>query len=496
MISQLDNNSELVAIFDNAPLIMLLVDEDRRVRRANKMALEYTRREHDEILGLRSGEALRCIHADDHPDGCGYGHDCQNCIIKDTVLDTFKTGESHRRVGTLLNVDAEDNAVPLHVLCSTTQISFAGKNLVLVCLEDVTDIKQTEYDLRISEERYALTQRAAKIGSWDWDILTGNLKWTETIEPIFGFGKGEFGATYEAFLECVHPDDRKHVEDSVNDAVQNDVDYSIEHRIIWPDGTIRWVSEMGNVLRDKSGEPSHMMGIVQDITDRKKVDQLKDEFIGLVSHELRSPLTVIIGAVNTVLGEWDQLSPDEMKNLIQDASLEAENLSHLIGNLVELSRSQANRLIIYPEPADILNIIELAVDSIKRQYPSCQFVLDIPPDIPSVRADQLRIERISYNLLENAAKYSPENSEIKVTARLDGDYVVIGVSDQGDGISLDQQEAIFDSFRRLKKHETSGITGSGLGLSVCRVLVEAHGGSIWIESESGCGSTFYFSLPW
>jgi len=133
--------------------------------------------------------------------------------------------------------------------------------------------KKTAEALRRSEERYALAQRAANIGSWDWDIRTGDLVWSEQIEPMFGFGRDEFGATYEAFLGCVHPEDRQHVIDSVNACVEEGKDYAIEHRIVWPDETIRWVSETGNVVRDEDGKAIRMLGVVQDITERKRWEE-------------------------------------------------------------------------------------------------------------------------------------------------------------------------------------------------------------------------------
>lgn len=126
--------------------------------------------------------------------------------------------------------------------------------------------------LKRSEERYALAQRAANIGSWDWDIGTSELVWSEQIEPMFGFGRGEFGATYEAFLGCVHPEDRQHVVDSVNACVEQGKNYAIEHRIVWPDGAVRWVSETGDVIRDENGKAIRMVGIVQDITERKNAE--------------------------------------------------------------------------------------------------------------------------------------------------------------------------------------------------------------------------------
>jgi PAS domain S-box-containing protein len=127
-------------------------------------------------------------------------------------------------------------------------------------------------DLEINERRYRLAQKAANIGSWDWNIETGDLTWSEKIEPMFGFKKGKFGRTYEAFLNTVHPDDRDYVKKSVNDCVENKKRYAIEHRIVWPNGTIRWVLERGDVIRDKNDKPKRMLGVVQDITINKEME--------------------------------------------------------------------------------------------------------------------------------------------------------------------------------------------------------------------------------
>ena len=145
--------------------------------------------------------------------------------------------------------------------------------------------KQAEEALKRSEERYTLAQQAANIGSWDWDIKTGALAWSFQIEPMFGFGRGEFGATYDAFLECVHPDDRQHVVNSVQACVEKGKNYAIEHRIVWPDGTIRWLSETGDVVRDEEDKAIRMLGIVQDITDRKERES-QQQLVELVLERL------------------------------------------------------------------------------------------------------------------------------------------------------------------------------------------------------------------
>jgi PAS domain S-box-containing protein len=138
--------------------------------------------------------------------------------------------------------------------------------------ERTIELSQRTEALQRSEERYALAQRAANIGSWDWNVLTGDLHWSEQVEPMFGFGPGEFGRSYAEFLDCVHPEDRQFVIDSVNVAVEQDADYTIEHRIVWPDGSVRWVAETGDVLRDEAGQAVRMVGAVRDVTSRREAE--------------------------------------------------------------------------------------------------------------------------------------------------------------------------------------------------------------------------------
>lgn len=162
---------------------------------------------------------------------------------------------------------------------------------LVLTLVDITERVRAQEALRRSEERYATAQRVANIGSWDWDIRTGDLLWSDQIEPMFGFRCGEFGATYEAFLDCVHREDRAPVGDAVNACIEEGDEYAIDHRIVWPDGTVRWVSETGDVIRDENGEAVRMLGVVQDITERK---QAEEELRKLSRAVEQSPSTVVI----------------------------------------------------------------------------------------------------------------------------------------------------------------------------------------------------------
>jgi len=268
-----------------------------------------------------------------------------------------------------------------------------------------------------------------------------------------------------------------------------------ELEICRADGSNAWINLSVRPILDEKGRVVASRSELVDITEHKKLDQLKDEFISLVSHEMRSPLTVITGAVNTVLTEGARLSQEETRQLLKDAALETESLSHLLGNLLELSRIQANRLSLHAEAMSVRKVVQGTVEEVKRQSSRHEFVVDLPKELPPVYADELRLERILYNLLENAVKYSPQGGEIRVSVTPTDKHLVIGVSDQGIGISSSDQDKLFGPFQRLEESRPEGAGGLGLGLLVCRRLVEAHGGQIWVESEPGQGSTFFFTVP-
>lgn len=245
-------------------------------------------------------------------------------------------------------------------------------------------------------------------------------------------------------------------------------------------------------LQNNQGLISGYLVELQDITDRKKVEQMKDEFIGLVSHELRTPLTVITGSLRTALSEG--LSAKEVRELIENATGGADQLAAILENMLELSRYQAGHLRLRLEPVSLPGTARTVINKLKGQGSSHQFSIDIPEGIPPVEADPVRVERIFYNLLENATKYSPPGSRISVSARAEGDFIVTAVTDQGPGISPEDQAKLFELFQQLETSRRLN-TGAGLGLVVCKRLAEAQGGWIKVDSAPGKGSTFSFALP-
>jgi PAS domain S-box-containing protein len=362
----------------------------------------------------------------------------------------------------------------------------------LVIVQDVTDRKMAEEGLRQSEEKYRVLVESSPDAILSLDSRGRIIECNSALCDMAGYTWEELR---QAGIDRLWP---RKVLQGQSHQVQPDGTglFETEIELIHRDG--HGIPVWAKVVRPNGneGDSGPTMVYMRDVAERKKAEDLKDEFIGLVSHELRSPLTVIVGAVNTALDEFHHLSRQELYQLLQDASAEAESLSHLLGNLLELSRAQANRLFLHVEPISIEKTVQKVVAKMRHiSSPAHQLVIDIPKRLPPVQADELRLERILYNLLENSIKYSPQGGVIGVFARRENDQLTVGINDQGIGISLKDQSQLFKPFHQVGEAKQGVSTGAGLGLLVCRRLVEAHGGRIWVESKPRQGSTFSFTLP-
>lgn len=248
-------------------------------------------------------------------------------------------------------------------------------------------------------------------------------------------------------------------------------------------------------LVDREGRLVNLIATVRDITRFREADALKDIFISIISHELKTPVALIKGYAGTLRREdadWDPRTVRESATIIEE---EADRLTALIDNLLDASRLQAGGL--------KLNLGEAAVDAIARrlielfrtQTDRHRLAADFPPDFPVVQADSARIEQLLSNLIGNALKYSPDGGAIRVSGRAFSDRIEVSVSDEGIGIPIEEQSRIFERFHRVDDAMSRRTQGSGLGLYIAKAIVEAHGGSIRIDSTPGRGATFTFTLP-
>ncbi len=226
-----------------------------------------------------------------------------------------------------------------------------------------------------------------------------------------------------------------------------------------------------------------------------EAEKLRKEFISSVSHELRTPLTLIKGYSTSLLREdtcWDVTSQRQFLRIIDEKT---DELRDLIDKLLESAKLEAGALRLNKEPVLIPHVARKVLEEISPRARSHNFVLDFVHPFPVIEADLRCIKQVIHNLVDNAVKYSPEGTEVKITGEIQESTVVVGVKDSGLGIPAEHKGKIFDRFYRVQTTMTQGIAGSGLGLAIVKGHVEAHGGRVWFESEAGKGSTFYFSLP-
>jgi PAS domain S-box-containing protein len=360
-------------------------------------------------------------------------------------------------------------------------------------VRDITERKRTERALIDAERKYRELIRLAPAAIYEIDIKSRRfITVNDAMVNISRYSREELLAMDPA--EITVGDSRNLFKEREIETLSGEKpDTNVEYQIKAKDGHILDVILNVTFMTDENGLPISATVIAYDVTERKKADQLKDEFIGLVSHELKTPLTVLTGALNVVMNE--NITEEDKKGLLADAVWGTETMADIVDNLLELSRWQANRLTLVEEPIDIYRVVSKVIGLSSKTSDIHRLSADIDPDLPKVNADQTRIERILDNLINNAIKYSPEGGEIVVSARRQLGDIILGVHDPGIGIAVEDQVKLFQSFQRLETGTWTGIQGVGLGLVVCRRLVEAHGGRIWVESEVGKGSSFYFTLP-
>lgn len=271
---------ELSTILAEIPLFMMIVNRHRQVQNVSHAVLKFTHQRKEKILGLMGGEVLRCVHHLDSSHGCGFGPACSACTIRCIVQNSIDTGHFHSKVPARISFIG-DTLDERNLLVSTAPLNTADKQII-VFVEDVTEQTRAERALRKSEQRLAMAQRIAHLGSWDWNIVSDELTWSDEIYRIFGVASQAFDATYEAFLSFVHPGDRELVAQAVKMALTKKKPYSLNHRIIRPDGAERIVHEQAEATFDEAGTAVQMMGTVQDITDVERAQAQIKQLGGLL----------------------------------------------------------------------------------------------------------------------------------------------------------------------------------------------------------------------
>ncbi|HVU67604.1 MAG TPA: PAS domain-containing sensor histidine kinase [Ktedonobacteraceae bacterium] len=364
-----------------------------------------------------------------------------------------------------------------------------------------------------SEAHYQLAMKAAGLGVWYWDLLQHQQVWSPECKALLGVPQ-EAEAKYELFLALVHPDDRGRIQTLLDESHHHKTPYSIEYRIIWPDGSLHWLADKGSYFYDRQGNATRLVGVIWDITMQKQVEETcaelerrKDEFIALASHELRTPLTSLKGNLQlaqrflrhfqdrsaVLVSERERTAFDHLVTWNERALRQANAECRLVNDLLEANALRAGWLHVTQEPRDLICLVRNAVDDVQILAQSHPLHLDLPEvaTVP-VMADEVRIGQVITNYVENALRHSQEQQPVTVGVALGNETARVWVKDTGPGISLEEQRTLWERFRRVQSF--ASCTG-GLGLYICQELIRLHGGQTGIASIPGQGATFWFTLP-
>ena len=261
-----------------------------------------------------------------------------------------------------------------------------------------------------------------------------------------------------------------------------------------PDGGSVTVMLDATPIRTEEGAVVSVVVTMQDMTPFEELERLRAEFLGMVSHELRTPLMSIWGSVIAMMNATDDLDPAEIRQFLRIILDQAGNMRDLISDLLDVARIETGTLLVNPEPAELAALVDRARNTFMNAGGRDNLEIDVAADLPLVIVDRRRIVQVIGNLLSNAAKHSPEASTIRVSAMLDGIHVEVSVADEGRGIPSDRLPHLFRKFSLWEDDDPGRNTG--LGLAICKGIVEAHGGRIWVKSDaSGTGAQFAFTIP-
>jgi PAS domain S-box-containing protein len=379
-----------------------------------------------------------------------------------------------------------------------------------IYFRDISDRKQIEENLLQSEEKFRqLTENIDEAVFWIFNLETLQVLYVSpSYEKIWGGDRDSLYNSSRLWMEAIHPEDRPKVQ-SVIDQQQKGDRHDLEYRIMHPDGSLRWIRDRGFGLKDATGHPYRMVGIAEDITEQvqlvarekaareeaEQANRIKDEFLAILSHELRSPLNPILGW--TQMFQIYQSDPTILQEGFNAIERSAKLLLELINDLLDVAKILRGKIMLNLAPVDLLQVIEGALETVSASAKAKSITIETNLNSSGqVNGDFARLQQIIWNLLSNAVKFTPNGGRIEITLDRVWDTAQIVVTDNGKGIPSEFLPHVFEYFRQADGSITRKHGGLGLGLALVRHLVELHGGVVTVNSLGiNCGASFMVSLP-
>lgn len=363
----------------------------------------------------------------------------------------------------------------------------------IITFYDISELKKAQYDLDKTNRMLVLATDSAEIGTWSINVNTRQLICSPRLKGFFGFPADDEMSISHAVSQ-ISKEYQTSFLNTINESINKGAKFETEfpvHGLL--DEKHRWIRAIGNVTYSKDGNAEFLTGIMQDVTDHKLDDLRKNDFIAIVSHELKTPLTSLSAYIQILIPPAIKTGNTFTASFLDKASNQIKRMTALINGFLNVSRLESGKIHLnrYVFEMDVLiqQIIDevLTTDSHKVVFsPECSV---------SVNADREKIGQVINNILSNAIKYSPRNKTIMIHCTKTSGNVQVNIKDEGPGIKPADQERLFDRYFRVEREDMEMISGFGLGLYLASEIIQRHGGKIWIESEPGRGSTFCFSIP-
>ncbi|MDX9769898.1 MAG: histidine kinase N-terminal 7TM domain-containing protein [Tenuifilaceae bacterium] len=383
----------------------------------------------------------------------------------------------------------------------------------LVVLKDVTAKRLSETKLKAATDRLELASQAAGLDAWENNLVTGSRVGGVKVYMELGYQEDEVPKDMDGIYKMIHPDDLPSVMKSLEEHFEGITPvYSKDFRIRDKKGNYQWVANFARVVeRDEQGKPLRFIGITQNINHRKraedkilrqneeliKVNAEKDKFFSIIAHDLKGPFQGFIGLTELMSGSIDEMDKDELQSIIRTLNITAKNLYELLDNLLNWAVVKRGHKKFDPQKLHLA----LLFDDVREivDYMADQKGILLTSSIPTglnVLADKESLRTIFRNLVSNAIKFTPSGGSVTLKAYAnDKGYVVVSVADTGIGMPDQIKKNLFSISTKVSRPGTNNEPSTGLGLILCKELVEKHGGTIWVESHEGQGSTIYFTVP-
>jgi two-component system phosphate regulon sensor histidine kinase PhoR len=353
-------------------------------------------------------------------------------------------------------------------------------------------VEQRTKELLLSREQFKFLADQIPVIVWTAqpDGLTDyfNDRWHEYT----GLTKEE--ASGSGWLKVLHPEDVSRTQKIWKYSVDTGEPYEIEYRFKRAsDGTYRWHLGYGLPFKDETGQIIAWFGTATDIEEQKQAIEKRDEFIGIASHELKTPLTTVKAYLEIISSYKKEALPESVKEYVSKARGAMKKLQSLVNDLLDVSKIHGGQLLYDKAEFDLIGLVETCIENFNYLYPERQLICD-STDHLLVYGNAGRIEQVIMNLISNAVKYSPDTTAISIRAKSENGRAVVSVTDSGIGLSEEQKSRIFERFYRVedKKFLTSGL---GMGLYISSEIIKSHGGVLAVSSDLGVGSTFSLELP-